>query len=569
MLRSLSVRNIVLIDRLDLEFEPGLTALTGETGAGKSIILDALGLACGARGDKALVRAGADQGSAAAIFAPPPEHSAHAALDEAGLEPGGGEILLRRTLSADGRGRAFVNDQPAGVGLLASIGAALVEVHGQHDGRGLLDSGAHRVLLDAAGGHDSLLAEMRAAFAALADARAARDAASEARSRAEADREFLTHAVEELERLDPRPDEEAQLAAERAFLGSAEKSLADLQAATMALEGDSGLEHRLSTALAGLERAAAKLPAAAAGEGESDDGPRAVIGRAAAALERALIETREARAAVDEAARRFDADPGRLETVEERLFALRALARKHQVTVAGLPELRRDLTARLDAVLSGGAGLAAAEAALKQAEAAYDKTASALTRAREKAAKALDAAVAAELPPLKLDKARFRTHVAPSGRDGAEGRDRVRFEVATNPGAPFGPLDQIASGGELSRFALAIKASLAGGGSGAVLIFDEVDQGVGGAVADAVGRRLKSLSQTGQVIVVTHSPQVAARADHHVLIEKGEDAEGRAVTRVRHLDGQAREEELARMLAGASVTDEARAAARKLRAADA
>lgn len=566
MLRSLSVRNIVLIDRLDLEFEPGLTALTGETGAGKSIILDALGLATGARGDKALVRAGADQGSAAAGFAAPAGHPALAALEEAGLEAADGEILLRRTLSADGRSRAFVNDQAASVGLLGAVGETLIEVHGQHDGRGLLDARTHRGLLDAAGGHQGAVRATREAFAAMTEAREARDAAIAAHEAAEADREFLRHAAEELERLDPRPGEEEALAAERAFLSAAEKSLSDLQDAAGVLEGDAGLEDRLSAALASLERVIAKLPAATAAEEAAGDGPRAVIRRAAGALERALIETAEARGAVDDAARRFEIEPGRLEKVEERLFALRAAARKHQTDVASLPELRRALTERLDGIEARGAQLAAAEAALAKAEKAYDGAASALTKARTKAARALDAAVAAELPPLKLDKARFRTAIEPAGRDGPEGRDRVRFEVATNPGAPFGPLDQIASGGELSRFGLAIKVSLSGNAEGLTLIFDEVDQGVGGAVADAVGRRLKSLSAASQVLVVTHSPQVAARADHHFLIEKGEDTNGKTVTRVRLLDAAGREEELARMLAGASVTEEARAAARKLRA---
>ncbi len=564
MLRSLSVRDIVLIDRLELELDGGLTALTGETGAGKSIILDALGLACGTRADKALVRAGADQGAASAGFDAPDGHPALALLEEAGMDASEGEAVLRRTLSGDGRSRAFVNDQAASVGLLGQIGDTLIEVHGQHDGRGLLDSRTHRGLLDGAGGHGAALAAVRTAYAALAEAREAREAAQAAHDAAEADRAFLSHAVEELERLDPKPDEEQALADERAFLSGAEKSLSDLQDAAAALEGDSGLEHRLSAALASLERAASKLPG-----GEADDGPRAVVAKAASALERALIETGEARGAVEDAARRFEVEPGRLEKVEERLFALRGAARKHQVEVAALPELRRGLTAKLDGIEARGADLQKAGAALAKAEKAYDEAAGKLTKAREKAAKALDAAVAGELPPLKLDKARFRTAIEPAGRDGPEGRDKVRFEVATNPGAPFGPLDQIASGGELSRFGLAIKASLASGAPGLTLIFDEVDQGVGGAVADAVGRRLKTLSEQSQVLVVTHSPQVAARADHHFLIEKGEDKDGNIVTRVRKLDADAREEELARMLAGASVTDEARAAARKLRAADA
>ena len=563
MLTSLSIRNIVLIDRADIEFDAGLGALTGETGAGKSIILDALGLATGQRADKALVR-GDDTATATAMFALADDHPARAILDEGGFALDGGELILRRTLNADGRSRAFVNDEPASVGLLKQIGESLVEVHGQHDGRGLLDPRTHRGLLDAYGGHDKQIGAVRAAYDTLADARKKAEALEESRGRAEAERDYLEHAAAELDRLDPQTGEEQKLADERAFLGAAEKSLSDLQEASEALTGGQGMEDRLNHALASLERIVAKLP-----EGEEDEtGPGAAIRRATAALERAVIEAGEARNAVEDAARTFEFEPDRLEKVEERLFALRAAARKHQVEVDDLPSLRKDITEKLALIEDSGAAAANAEKALKEAAEHYDAAAAALTRAREAAAKKLDKAVAKELPPLKLDKATFATRIDPAERDGADGLDRIRFEASTNPGSKPGPLDQIASGGELSRFSLAIKAALAETNAIATMIFDEVDQGVGGAVADAVGRRLKALSETGQVIVVTHSPQVAARADHHWRIEK-KDAKGATLTSVTPLDDAERDEEVARMLAGAEITDEARAAARKLRAADA
>jgi len=563
MLTSLSIRNIVLIESADLEFAGGLTALTGETGAGKSIILDALGLALGARGDKALVR-GEATAIASATFAPPAGHPAEALLEEGGIDAAEDELILRRSLNAEGRGRAFINDQPVSVALLRAVGETLIEVHGQHDGRGLLDPGTHRALLDAYGGLDAERAACRDAHAALAAAEAKAAELAEARESAGAEREFLEHAAAELDRLDPQTGEETRLADERAFLGAAEKSLADLQSAADALTGGEGLEDRLNHALASLERIVAKLP----DSDEAGGGPGASVRRAVSALERAVIEAGEARAAVEDAAHSFEVEPGRLDRIEERLFALRAAARKHRVEVDALPDLRREISGKLALIEDSGEAAAAAEKARVEARKRYDAAAEALSQARRAAAERLDTAVAGELPPLKLEKARFETRVEAGGREGPDGRDKVRFEAATNPGSKPGPLDQIASGGELSRFSLAIKAALAENNPAAAMIFDEVDQGVGGAVADAVGRRLKALSETSQVIVVTHSPQVAARADHHWRIDKREDG-GAMLTRVEALDESARNEEVARMLAGAEVTEEARAAARKLRAADA
>jgi len=560
MLTSLSIRNVVLIEAVDLTFSTGLSALTGETGAGKSIVLDALGLATGQRAEKGLVRMGEEQAVSTAVFEPNAGHPVWALLEEGGMPADEEILILRRTLSADGRSRAFINDAPASVSLMKAIGESLIEVHGQHDGRGLLDPKTHIGLLDAYGGHQAMISAAVTAYAALAEARAEAERMDQERAEAEAEREYLEHAAGELDRLDPQADEEDSLAAERAFLNAAEKSLADLQEAAEALSGGEGMEDRLNHALASLERVIAKLPE------DGDHGPSAALRRAAGAIERAVIESQEARAAVDEAGQTFEADPARLDAVEERLFALRAAARKHSVGVEALPALRQELAAKLALIEGSGEAAAKAAAALKEAEETYDAAAAKLTQARKKAAARLDKAVAGELAPLKLEKARFETRIEDSGRDSARGRDKVRFEAATNPGSAPGPLDQIASGGELSRFSLAIKAALAETNAVATMIFDEVDQGVGGAVADAVGRRLKALSETGQVIVVTHSPQVAARADHHWRIGKSE-AKGVTRTELQALDDAARNEEVARMLAGAEVTEEARAAARKLRAA--
>lgn len=562
MLSALSVRDIVLIDALDLEFQPGLSALTGETGAGKSILLAALGLACGERAERAQVRAGAEQASATAVFDPAPDHPAFAFLEEAGVEAEPGEaLILRRTLSADGRSRAYVNDRPASVGLLRQLGDVLVEIHGQHDGRGLLDPKTHRSLLDAFARNTAERDAVRAAWEALSKARTQLEGLRTAQTRASADEAWLRHAVEELDNLHALAGEEASLAEERKFLQQAERALEDINAASDLVSGGEGLEGRLNQALRGLERVGGLL-----GTGEAAAAARAALERATGALDRALIEFNEAGDALREAASAFGAEPGRLEAVEERLFALRAASRKHNVRPDELAELRDRLAGQLDAIEHAGERLDEAEASLARAEADYAAAAHALTASRMDAGQALAGAVMSELAPLKLDKARFRVAVEPDeSRPGREGWDRVAFEVATNPGSPFGPIDRIASGGELSRFSLALKVSLAAGDPGVVMVFDEVDQGVGGAVADAVGQRLARLAAQGQAIVVTHSPQVAARAAHHFRIEKSNDGET-ARTGVRLLAPEERREEIARMLSGAEITEAARAAAAELMA---
>lgn len=563
MLASLSIRDIVLIDSLDLMFDAGLSALTGETGAGKSILLGALGLACGERAERAQVRAGADKAVAIAMFEPPVDHPVYALLDEAGVDVEAGEaVILRRTLTADGRSRAHVNDQPASVGLLARLGEVLVEIHGQHDGRGLMDPKSHRGLLDAYADSSAELTVVKAAWTSLSDARSRMDELTDARDKAASEEAFLRGSVEELEALDPQAGEEASLAAERKFLQQAESALTELNDAMDAVAGGDGLSNRLNTALRGLERVRGALGEADGAEGAAGEA-QASVERAAGALDRALIEFNEAEEALSDAAARFDVEPGRLNEVEERLFALRAAARKHNVEVDELAELRDRLASRLDMIEHADDRLKEAEGALNAAQADYARAAKALTALRTKAGDALAKAVEAELAPLKMDKARFRVRVeTDEDKPGVNGWDKVAFEVATNPGAPFGPLDKIASGGELSRFALALKVCLVGEDA-RTMVFDEVDQGVGGAVADAVGSRLKRLAETGQALVVTHSPQVAARASAHYRIEKAEQSGGMRTT-VRRLAEDDRREEIARMLSGAEITDAARAAADQL-----
>ncbi len=561
MLASLSIKDIVLIDQLQLDFAAGLSALTGETGAGKSILLGALGLACGDRADRAMVRAGAGQAQAIALFEPPAGHPCYAVLEEAGISAEPGEpVILRRSLSADGRSRAHVNDQPASVGLLARLAETLVEIHGQHDGRGLLDPKTHRELLDLFAGVDARI--VQSAWAQLSAARRTASDLAAARDKAREEESFLRDSVEALDALAPEPGEEARLADERKFLQQAETALTELQDATDALAGGEGLSGRLNTALRGLERVRGALGGDADGEGDAA-AARAAVDRAAAALDRALIEFSEAEDSLQDAAQRFEVEPGRLDAVEERLFALRAAARKHSVEVDALADLRRSLSDRLDLIDHADDRLKEAEAALTAAQADYAAAAGALSTQRVKAGAALADAVLAELAPLKMDKARFQVRIeTDEDRAGAKGWDKVAFEVATNPGAPFGPLDKIASGGELSRFALALKVCLVGE-AGKVMVFDEVDQGVGGAVADAVGQRLARLAQTGQALVVTHAPQVAARANMHFRIEKGQAGDAVRTT-VRELGSLERREEIARMLSGAEITDAARAAADQL-----
>ncbi len=562
MLIGLSIRDVVLIESLDLAIGEGLTALTGETGAGKSIILDALGLATGARADAGLVRRGAaGHASATAIFALPADHPAFAYLDEKGLDYGRDEdLVLRRQLSPDGRSRAFVNDQATSVGVLKDLGGLLLEVHGQHETVGLLDPKTHRGLLDAFGS-----VSISAVASAWSGWRAAREKAEGLRDlagRAAAETEELTLRLSELDRLDPREGEETSLAEERALLSSAEKAIIDIASAQDCLGGD--FSGKLAQAYRALERARERaLQAGAPAEGSAMTRLQA----ACEAVDRALVEAQEASAAIDAVAESFEFEPDRLEKAEERLFALRGMARKLNVLVEDLPAKRAEFAARLQAIETSEEALKAADHEAAEARDAYLYAAEALSAERRAAGDALAKAVEAELAPLKLEKARFRVAVEalPEDRAGPTGLDRVAFEISTNPGAPFGPMEAIASGGELARFALALKAALAarGGGPQPLMIFDEVDQGVGGAVADAVGLRLKRLAANAQVLVVTHSAQVAARGDAHWRISKsGDDTSTR--TKVEPLTPVQREEEIARMLSGAEVTEAARAAARAL-----
>ncbi len=574
MLTALSIRDIVLVDALDLDVETGLTVLTGETGAGKSIILDALGLALGGRGEAGLVRAGAKQASATAVFTAPDDPDLIALIAERGFEVAAGEdLILRRVLSADGRSRAYVNDQPAGVAALREIGSRLVEVHGQHETVGLLDWRTHRSLLDAYGGLSPQLSAVAAAAETLKAAEARLSGLQAAAADAAVRAEEIALNLADLDALDPREDEETELAGERAILGAAEKAMADLADARTQLGGDK-LTQKLSAALRAVEHARQRaVQAISLQDGAEADHPViARLGAAAEAIDRTIVEALEAVAEVDAAAAAFDFEPGRLDKAEERLFALRAAARKLNTTVPALPGLRVALREQLRLIEDGADALTAARRETTAAREAYDLAATFLTSAREAAAERLTAAVMAELTPLKLERARFRVAFEPvgEGRRGPLGVETVRFEIATNAnsagnGDGFGPLDAIASGGELARFALAMKAALAGREDQRqpVMIFDEVDQGVGGAVAEAVGQRLKRLSTGAQVLVVTHSPQVAAGGHAHWKVMKS-DKDGATTTTVVALDDARRQEEIARMLSGATITDEARAAARAL-----
>ena len=546
MLSGLDIRDILIIDRLELRFRPGLNVLTGETGAGKSILLDALGFVLGWRGRAELVREGAERGEVTAWFDLPQDHPARAVLEEAGM-PAGDELILRRVNDKDGRKTAFVNDRRASGEVLRRLSDTLVELHGQQDDRGLLNPRGHRVLLDAFGGHDKAISGTRASWAALCGAKAALAEAEAQVAELKGEEEFLRHAVEELDRLDPQPGEEAALDARRRLMQAAERIREDVVRAADALGGE-GAEGRMSDALRWLEGAA--------------EGAEGGLDAAVAALGRAFAELGEAQDGVARAidAMRFDAAD--LEAAEERLFAIRALARKHNVQPDELGTLAAELRRRLAALDAGGAELAALTQAVRGAEVTYDSAAGVLSDKRRRAAKALDVAMAGELAPLKMERAVFTTYIAEADA-GPEGRDAVAFTVATNPGAPAGPLNRIASGGELSRFLLALKVCLTSGTSGLTLIFDEIDRGVGGATADAVGRRLADLADGAQVLVVTHSPQVAALAQHHWRVEKRVTG-GATLSAVTPLDDPARVDEIARMLAGDTVTDEARGAARAL-----
>jgi len=551
VLSALSVRNIVLIDQLDIGLDRGLTALTGETGAGKSILLDALTLALGGRGDASLVRHGAESGQVVAVLQLPVDHPARVALRDNEIADDA-ELIMRRVQYADGRTRAFINDQPVGATLLQAIGAQLVEIHGQHDDRALVDASTHRALLDAFGGYEGDVAATHAAHAALvaAEAQVADQRALIAEAAARED--YARHVVDELAGLAPEAGEEDELAGRRQRLMQLEKSADEVRDADEILGGP----HAPGPALAGLMRRLMRK--SDAGEG--------VFQPLIEALDAALDALDRTGEAVELLKREMAFDPAELERVEARLFALRGAARKHHVAPDELGEVLAKYRAELAALQSGEANLARLDAEAELAREAYRKAARKLSAARAKAARALSKAVEAELPDLKLGTAKFIVDQQVDGeRVAASGLDQVAFQVQTNPGTLAGPLMKVASGGELSRFLLALKVVLADRGSAPVLIFDEIDTGVGGAVADAIGRRLKRLSTKVQVLTVTHAPQVAARADTHLFIEKQAIAEGAFVrTHVRPLAGGERNEEIARMLAGATITPEARAAAGKL-----
>ena len=551
MLTALSIRDIVLIEKLDITLERSLTVLTGETGAGKSILLDALGLALGARGDSSLVRAGAERGVVTAAFALPATHGALGILREQGIEAEG-ELVIRRIQTADGPSRATVNDQPVSLNLLRQIAGTLAEIHGQHADRALVDVAAHRRLLDAYAGLEALASEVTDLWSGASEAEAALSAHRDLMARAEAERDYLEHAAEELRALDPIDGEEAKLAEARQVMMSAEQYAEAITGAEEALAGDGTAAARLNAALRKLER--------------RRDTAGGRLDHVCAVLDRVLAEMADADRALADARRAFVFDPRELEKSEERLFALRAAARKYKCTVDTLAKVRQRFEAELKALTDGGATLKTLEATWRAARDAYDTAADRLSEKRRKAARALDKAVMAELPPLKLERARFETRInSDAGKPGPTGIDRIEFMVAANPGTPLAPLMRVASGGELARFMLALKVILAARGSAPTLIFDEIDTGVGGAVADAIGARLARMAEGLQVLAVTHSPQVAARASHHMLISKMEEVAGkRMVTRVQGLSRPSRREEIARMLSGAKVTEAARAQADEL-----
>ena len=563
MLAALSIRDIVLIDKLDLEFGQGLSALTGETGAGKSILLDAFSLAIGGRGDASLVRQGQAQGQVTAIFDLPKTHPVFALLAENGIEAEDA-LILRRVQGSDGRSRAFINDIGVSVQLLRQVGQALVEIHGQHDDRALIDPSGHRALIDPSGhrelvdafaGLSAEAARVAAAYSAWqeADAERARHEAEIAATRANAD--YVSHALEELRTLDPQPGEEEALASRRQLMMHAEKLAAELSEALDALAGEGTSGARLAAALRRIERQAPVAPQ--------------LLIPVAEALERVLSETNAARARIEEAIALSAFEPKDLERAEERLFALRALARKHRVAVDDLPQLLDRLETELAALDTSEARAGELAKAAAAARKNYETHALALSKARQQAAKRLDKEVVGELGPLKLERASFITNIetVELSAGGPSGIDRIAFFVRTNPGTEPGPLMKVASGGELARFILALKVVLAARGSAPTLVFDEADSGVGGATAAAVGERLARLASCVQVLAVTHAPQVAAMANGHLLIAKEavRGPQGEAmVTRVAVLEGEHRREEIARMLAGQTITDEARRAADRL-----
>jgi DNA repair protein RecN (Recombination protein N) len=551
MLARLSIRDIVLIERLDIDFLKGLAVLTGETGAGKSILLDAFALALGGRGDASLVRHGAEQGQVTAVFDVPKKHPANAILRDNGLDDSG-EMILRRVQLADGRTRAFLNDQAISVQTLKAVGATLVEIHGQHDERALVDTSTHRRLLDAFASLEKDVAAIEGLWEARRTARAALDEHRAGMERAAREADYLRHASEELTKLNPEEGEETALAERRAVMMQGEKIAEDLRDAQAAVGGPQSPVSALAAAVRRLERRAASAPA--------------LIEPAVKAMDAAINALEEADQHLNAALLAADFDPLELERIEERLFALRGAARKYSTPVDGLAALAKRYASDIALIDAGADQLKVLEKSVAAADKAYDAAAQKLSAARNKAADKLNKAVNAELAPLKLERAKFSTQVeSDPGSPGPQGFDRVEFWVQTNPGTKPGPLMKVASGGELSRFLLALKVVLSDRGSAPTLVFDEIDTGVGGAVADAIGARLARLAEKVQVMAVTHAPQVAARADQHLLISKDALDKGKRVaTRVATLANDHRREEIARMLAGAEITAEARAAAERL-----
>lgn len=552
MLTSLSIRDVVLIDKLDLHFEIGLCVLTGETGAGKSILLDALGLALGGRSDVNLIRHGADHASVTAAFDVRPDHPAYRLLHEHGLSEDG-PIILRRLVGLDGRTRAYINDRPASVGLLREVGDLLVEIQGQFEQRGLLDPETHLAVLDAYAGLTGEAYEAEKAYKNWRETEKSLRDAEAAVEQAKADEDFIRHSLEELDLLEPKPDEEETLSAERQVLMNREKLVEAMNAALAEVGGTTPVDESLRKAQAHLERVADK-----AGD---------MLSNVIDALDRATVEAAEAIAQLEVVGSEIGGDEARQQAVDDRLFALRDAARKHRVTVADLPRIRDEFRASLDAIDNQDSGLEKLRAAAAESREAFVAAAEKLSEGRKEAARRLDEAVAHELPPLKLENATFhtRTDPRPEAEWGPRGTDNVAFEVSTNPGTPLGPIGRIASGGELARFMLALKVVLAQSSPIPTLVFDEVDSGVGGATAAAVGERLDRLGDGLQVLVVTHSPQVAARGQQHLRVEKSETPSGEeVVTDVQALEARTRREEIARMLSGHDITDEARAAADRL-----
>ena len=552
MLTQLSIRDIVLIERLDLAFESGLSVLTGETGAGKSILLDSLSLALGGRGDGGLVRHGQDKGQVTAVFDVPMDHAARRLLRDNGIDDDG-DLIFRRQQSADGRTKAFVNDQPVGVQLMRQAGQLLVEIHGQHDDRALIDTDAHRQLLDAFGGLGDEATGVAALYRTWRDNERTLRKHREKVENAAREADYLRASVEELEVLSPQDGEEEELAESRSRMQKAERIAGDISEASDFLNGNASPVPHIASLVRRLERKSHEAPG--------------LLEDAVQMLDSALDQLSNAQMEIEAALRKTEYDPRELERVEERLFALRAASRKYSVPVTGLPALAEKMVADLAELDAGEERLAELERQVAAAREAFDAAARTLSDKRHTAAEALSEAVMAELPALKLERARFTVQMTTdAGQATADGIDVAEFHVQTNPGTRPGPITKVASGGELSRFLLALKVALADRGSAPTLVFDEIDTGVGGAVADAIGQRLKRLSDTVQVLTVTHAPQVAARAITHFQISQGLAAPGsdRVTTRVVTMAPSDRTEEIARMLAGESVTEEARAAAKRL-----